>query len=121
MYLWDFGDGNISSLEEPMHTYSDAGIYDVSLTVYSGSCVSRKFEAQYVRVDTAHADFVYTTNQICFPSNAVFTDLSVNPVEWHWYFGDGDTSSVQNLIIHILIILWFLSGNDRYGCIDTAL
>ena len=124
MYLWDFGDGNISSLEEPMHTYSDAGIYDVSLTVYSGSCVSRKFEAQYVRVDTAHADFVYTTNQICFPSNAVFTDLSVNPVEWHWYFGDGDTSTIQNpthTYIDYPASYPYLVMTDINGCTDTAL
>ena len=48
MYLWDFGDGNISSIEQPLHTY-DVGIYDVSLTVYSGSCINEQVESQYIQ------------------------------------------------------------------------
>lgn len=30
-WLWDFGDGNISTLENPSHTYDTDGSYDVSL------------------------------------------------------------------------------------------
>lgn len=32
-YLWDFGDGVTSSEKDPQHTYSQAGIYNVTLTV----------------------------------------------------------------------------------------
>uniref|UniRef100_UPI0029E80633 PKD domain-containing protein n=1 Tax=Portibacter marinus TaxID=2898660 RepID=UPI0029E80633 len=32
-YLWAFDDGNTSNLPDPMHTYTSAGIYDVTLTV----------------------------------------------------------------------------------------
>lgn len=32
-YLWDFGDGNTSELENPTHTYTDAGAYTVCLTI----------------------------------------------------------------------------------------
>jgi PKD repeat protein len=35
-WLWDFGDGNGSSEQNPIHVYDDAGIYTVSLAV-SGS------------------------------------------------------------------------------------
>lgn len=31
-YLWDFGDGNTSHLEAPVHEYTEAGTYDVALT-----------------------------------------------------------------------------------------
>ncbi len=31
--FWDFGDGTTSNLEEPIHNYSQAGIYTVSLTM----------------------------------------------------------------------------------------
>ena len=31
-YLWDFGDGNTSSLESPVYTYPDYGTYNVSIT-----------------------------------------------------------------------------------------
>jgi PKD repeat protein len=36
-YLWDLGDGMTSTLENPVHTYADAGTYDVSLEV-TGVC-----------------------------------------------------------------------------------
>lgn len=32
-YAWDFGDGNTSAAENPTHTYTEAGIYEVELTV----------------------------------------------------------------------------------------
>jgi gliding motility-associated-like protein len=32
-YNWDFGDGNISAIENPVHTYNQAGIFDVSLNI----------------------------------------------------------------------------------------
>ncbi|KAB8155756.1 T9SS type B sorting domain-containing protein [Kordia sp. TARA_039_SRF] len=35
--LWDFGDGNTSTLQTPSHTYSNAGTYIVTLTVTSGT------------------------------------------------------------------------------------
>jgi gliding motility-associated-like protein len=34
--LWDFGDGDTSTDENPTHTYSDAGVYEVTLTVDAG-------------------------------------------------------------------------------------
>jgi len=32
-WLWDFGDGSTSIEQDPSHTYTDSGIYTVSLTV----------------------------------------------------------------------------------------
>ncbi|MEX0986199.1 MAG: PKD domain-containing protein [Bacteroidales bacterium] len=34
-YLWDFGDGNTSSDENPTHQYEEVGVYDVSLEVWN--------------------------------------------------------------------------------------
>ena len=124
MYLWEFGDGTISSIPAPLHTYTDAGVYDVTLTVYSGSCVSKKVEAQYIRVDTAHADFIFSTNQWCMPVAATFTDQSVNPMNWQWFFGDGDSSSVQNPAhIYTTVPRSFpmLVMTDIHGCTDTVM
>lgn len=33
-WLWDFGDGNSSSEQNPVYTYADTGIYTVSLTMF---------------------------------------------------------------------------------------
>jgi uncharacterized protein YjbI with pentapeptide repeats/PKD repeat protein len=32
-YLWDFGDGNTSTTQNPVHSYSGLGVYNLSLTV----------------------------------------------------------------------------------------
>ncbi|WP_458628631.1 T9SS type B sorting domain-containing protein [Winogradskyella sp. PC D3.3] len=35
--IWDFGDGNTSTDENPTHTYANAGAYEVSLSVTAGA------------------------------------------------------------------------------------
>lgn len=37
-YSWDFGDGNTSIDENPVHIYTTAGVYDVKLKVNGGFC-----------------------------------------------------------------------------------
>ena len=36
-YAWDFGDGVASSNDDPVHTFSTAGVFDVELTVRDGN------------------------------------------------------------------------------------
>lgn len=38
--LWDFGDGNTSTVENPLHTYTSNGNFTVTLTVVSGTQTS---------------------------------------------------------------------------------
>lgn len=40
MYTWNFGDGNLSGTQNPVHTYTAVGNYTVSLTIVSGSCIN---------------------------------------------------------------------------------
>lgn len=47
-YLWDFGDGQISSLFETEHTYANSGTYEVKLTAYN-KCVAAE-SAQTISV-----------------------------------------------------------------------
>ncbi len=39
-YVWDFGDGSTSTDENPSHTYSNPGVYDVKLVALSNVCGS---------------------------------------------------------------------------------
>ena len=121
-YLWDLGDGNTSSFANPLHSYTQVGVYDITLTVYRGACLNTFSLQQYIRVDTAHADFTFTTNQNCLPITTSFHDLSINPVSWRWYFEAGDSSNVQNPVYTYNTPTYFnplLVMTDIHGCIDS--
>lgn len=52
---WSFGDGGTSTATNPSHTYSTAGIYDVSLTVTGSNGSSTKTAAGYINVASSPA------------------------------------------------------------------
>jgi hypothetical protein len=51
-YMWDLGDGNTSTLAEPVHVYSIPGVYTVVLTVSNGTCTSTYTQDVTVQVST---------------------------------------------------------------------
>jgi PKD repeat protein len=48
--LWDFGDGNTSTEENPSHTYQNAGLYTVSLTVTGPGGSDTKTKPNFITV-----------------------------------------------------------------------
>ena len=38
-WLWDFGDGQFNSTQNPTHVYPDTGTYEVMLTAYNNGCL----------------------------------------------------------------------------------
>lgn len=52
-YLWEFGDGQVSTERHPTHTFTDAGVYDVVLTVTSESSQQSGSYAVTVTVESA--------------------------------------------------------------------
>lgn len=57
-YLWDFGDGSVSTLFEPVHTYFQAGTYEISLAVYDSLSCNESDTAR--RFLTVLSDTSYT-------------------------------------------------------------
>ncbi|HEY4061571.1 MAG TPA: PKD domain-containing protein [Puia sp.] len=50
-WLWDFGDGNTSNLQNPSHTYTTPGVYDVRLTVTnSAGCSNTDTMTKYIQI-----------------------------------------------------------------------
>jgi len=49
-WLWNFGDGSTSTLQNPSHTYMNAGTYTVSLTVGNGSASDTETKTSYITV-----------------------------------------------------------------------
>jgi len=48
--LWDFGDGNTSTDENPVHTYTTAGAYDVTLSVVGDGGTDTNVLSSYINV-----------------------------------------------------------------------
>ncbi len=94
-WYWDFGDGSVSVLEQPLHEYNDTGWFDVKLIVGYNGCYDSLTVEDYMHLFPPKANFTYTQN--CENPGAIsFSDSSIGADEWYWDFGDGDTSTEQN-------------------------
>ncbi len=100
---WDFGDGTGDSTQtNPVHSYSDSGVYTVTLTLYRDTfAVSSKTRIAYIVVyETGpSADYTATPTSGPSPLEVTFTDTSAGDItSYLWSFGDGQTSSERNPI-----------------------
>ena len=90
-WLWDYGDGDSSSLQSPTYTYSQEGNYALCLTV-SNNCGSSIWCDSVTICNIPLSGFYYTDSN----SIVQFYDSSVNVLSWLWEFGDGEFSMNQN-------------------------
>ena len=124
-WQWDFGDMNgISSLENPVYTYQDTGVFDVTLIATTDSVCRDTITKEVTVHPSPVAGFFNDT--VCAQLELSFTDTSSinggNIVDWSWYFGDGGVSSDQNPI-HTYGLggqyIASLAVESNLGCIDT--
>ena len=109
-WYWNFGDSITSTLQNPIHTYSEDGEYLVCLTINDSVNMCESTYCQLVRAGNwfpdCEAQFYYFPIDSMNPGNGdtltseiQFIDVSTgNPDSWYWDFGDGQTSSQQNPI-----------------------
>jgi len=102
-WLWSFGDGFTSTLQNPTHVYTYPGTYSVVLTATNSCGASYVVHNNYIVVSqigvkptaqfTANPTLINTGNAV------TFTDQSFNmPTSWSWTFvgGSPSTSNLQN-------------------------
>ncbi|MDD1694557.1 MAG: PKD domain-containing protein [Methanoregula sp.] len=97
-WSWSFGDGSVSTVQNPIHTYTTSGTYTVTLTVQNS--LGNSTATRTITVTNAPAPVANFTANVStgyVPLTVEFTDLSENnPTSWSWVFGDGNVSSLQN-------------------------
>jgi PKD repeat protein len=104
-WRWVFGDGQTSQAQNPNKRYSNAGTYNVTLTVFRGSesaTVSRSVTVTDPAPVTppVSAAFDFAPNTPAVGENVTFTDRSTgSPASWAWSFGDGRVSTSRNPVI----------------------
>lgn len=96
LWKWDFGDGTTSTEQNPVHTFTNGGAYDVVLDIYRGQ--DGASSTQVVNVGGVPvADFIGTPTSVNIGETIAFTDKSSNsPNQWAWDFGDTKTLITQN-------------------------
>lgn len=126
-WLWDFGDGTTSTQQNPTHTYTETGYYNVALTVTSSNgCSRRVSKARYIRmVSGIVADFKDALPSTCKPPFSVaFTNESSGPgaMSYTWDFGNGSTDNTVNPAANFVADGDYsvqLIAQSNFGCRDT--
>jgi PKD repeat protein/V8-like Glu-specific endopeptidase len=97
-WLWSFGDGDTSTVQNPCHNYQNPGLYTVTLIVTDGANADTATKVDYIAVyESPVADFMADPKSGCPPCTVQFTDVSSGTVTgWLWDFGDSTTSNQQN-------------------------
>ncbi len=91
-YLWDFGDGNTSTEQNPTHVYATGGTYAVQLIV-ENSCGSDTFTMQVNVLGAPNADFTSDVTEGCKALTVHFTSNSPTATSYLWTFEGGTPAS----------------------------
>jgi PKD repeat protein len=92
-YVWDFGDGNTSTEENPTHIYDEIGTYTVTLTA-ADTCGGTDVFTQEIIIGLPEADFEANSTQVCPQVAVSFSNLSSpNSADYAWHFPGGTPSS----------------------------
>lgn len=97
-WLWDFGDGASSKLQNPSHIYTKVGKYDIKLKYSNGYCEDSIIKPQAVEILAApKPGFTVNSSNNCSPFLLKITDNSQGAVQkWVYSFGNGTTDSIPS-------------------------
>ena len=99
-YNWGFGDGNVSSIENPQNIYNIKGQFDVTLVVIDvNGCSNSITKNKLISAYRPEAKFGPDKTYDCDGELAVkFNNSSVSDLNFQstWTFGDGQQSSEKS-------------------------
>ncbi len=136
-YSWDFGDGSTSSLRDPSHTYSNPGLYSVSLTVTSGSANHQKTYQNLITV-TGSSNCIPDATTMCLNGGrfriTVAWDTGVatgvgmavpltDDSGYFWFFNEANIEMVvkiRNACVNPFNHFWFFAGGLTNVATETT-
>ena len=122
---WEFGDGNGSVSENPIHIYQDSGRYEVSLMVMDSlGCASDTLIGGIHAYPVPTSGFELVDTLHCgIPAAIELVNTSRGAEAYQWDLGDGGQSAFTNPL-HTYdragrYIIQLVASN-RYGCVDQS-
>ncbi len=124
-FLWNFGDGTLSTELHPSHQYEESGVYTISLQASNALGVTVKKEKQLI-VDLERgpkAAFEVRLARQYLPDQEIsFKNTSERAEFYQWNFGDGEASSEAEPVhqyynsgtYEVMLI-----ASNSLGCADT--
>ncbi|OFY09615.1 MAG: hypothetical protein A2W93_07165 [Bacteroidetes bacterium GWF2_43_63] len=126
IWEWEFGDGNISGLQNPSHTYS-SGSFSVTLTVTTtAGCQSTMTMSNYVMISANPVAAFAADPAVTTEDNPTinFINQSTGATNYTWNFGDGTgTDYAENPLYtyglngEFTVTLWV---ENAAGCADST-
>ena len=120
-YLWDFGDGTSGTGPLIIHTYSNPGIYNVTLTIVV--CGIAEVETFQLVVEGNPVTLFDSEPAIGLMNTPIaFNNLSTNASTFNWQFSDGGSSAATNPTYTFNSIGGYeicLTAYNNAGCEDT--
>lgn len=128
-WIWFFGDGSSTVLQNPCHIYSDTGTYIVTLLVNNTNGCSAIPHQDTIYVSyRPEADFEFTEG--CLGDSTYFTNLSDSlsyDLNYFWNFGDPTSGANNNSLLTDPVHFFNdqksyqvkLVAQNNYGCVDS--
>ncbi len=125
-WLWDFGDGTMSTEQHPAHLYKTPGTYTVRLSVVTEALCVNDITKSVVVTDPPKPSF---TVPVACGMAATFQNSTPVPngstIRWQWDFGDGTARSTARNPSHTYAApgtyLVKLKAINAGGCADSVL
>jgi gliding motility-associated-like protein len=99
-YAWQFGDGGTSVVKDPIHQYTAAGPFNVTLQVTSNAGCKKQLTKIFDNVYAQPKANFTVPAEVCFRDTTVFVNTSSATsqtiTQWNWNFGDGQTSNAPD-------------------------
>lgn len=97
-FVWDFGDGSpTSTVTSPVHSYTAANNYTVSLTATDGSqtVTTSQVVTPYANLLTGDYDIIYDGDTVRFNAVLPTLDDSLKAAFWDWELDLGDGTDLD--------------------------
>ncbi len=122
-WLWNFGNTEVDTAQNPDYTYPDSGSFNVSLLVTSEYGCSDSITQPYTVHALPQARFTTSVDSSCVtPASVQFPNQSTGSSQFQWTYGDGQTGTTQtgsNTYNQVGNYVVNLVATSSFGCRDS--